>query len=102
VTTTNIDRLARYRPEAMPDVPEHLRDGLSLYIVHGYQPGHFLTAVLEYNLFEAMARGDRASLAGLHGLVSWIYNRAPFDCHGSPAKVTAWLKSGGLEEVAHG
>ena len=80
----------------MAAVPPHLRDGLARYIRHGTPPGHFLRAVLEHELFEAMARGDEESRAGLFGLVSYIYNHAPIGCHGSPTRVAAWIEAGGF------
>jgi hypothetical protein len=77
-------------------VPEHLRGGLERYINRGIQPGHFLTAVLENNLMEAMGRSDETSRDGLFGLCGWLYNEAPCGCHGSPEKVRKWIKSKGL------
>jgi len=87
----------KYLTERMVGVPEHLRDGLALYIMHGYQPGGFLTAVLENDLFQAVNRGDDDSQAGLVGLVGYLYNEAPARCHGSPDRVTAWMQQGGLD-----
>lgn len=53
--------------------------------------GQFLEAVLSNDLFDAMARGDPESREVLPGIVSFIYNRMPGNCHGSRAKVRAWL-----------
>lgn len=72
-------------------VPEHLRSGLVCYLLHHIPPGHFLTAVLENDLMEAMGRADELSLVGLFSLVSFLYNDAPSGAWGSPAKVRAWL-----------
>lgn len=73
------------------DVPEHLREGLVRYLVHRIQPGHFLTAVLENNLLQAVARGDDVSLAGLPNLMRFLVNAAPGDASGSPETVREWL-----------
>jgi len=74
-------------------VPEHLREGLRLYIERGIPTGDFLKCVLENDLFGALSRADLNSRVGLHGLCSWIYNYAPSACHGSPKKVKEWLKT---------
>ena len=76
---------------ATSDVPEHLRDGLALYLAEGYQPGHFLTAALENNLTQAVSHGDDSSLAGLPAIVRWLYNHAPSTAWGSPARVDTWI-----------
>jgi hypothetical protein len=71
-------------------VPERLHGGLVRYLVHGMQPGHFLTAVLENDLAEAMGRADESSRASLFALVSFLYNDAPSTAWGSPSKVASW------------
>lgn len=88
-----------YAPERMVDVPEHLRGGLSRYVMQGIRPGHFLTAVLEHELFDAMGRADENSRAGLFDLVSYIYNECPGGCHGSRERVNAWIGAGGLDGI---
>ena len=85
-----------FAPDQLVEVPEHLRGALSRYIVQGIPPGHFLTAVLEHELFQAFARADEESREGLAGLVSYLYNIAPMGCHGNPATVRAWCHLGGL------
>lgn len=74
-------------------VPEHLHGGLVRYLVQHIQPGHFLTAVLENDLREAMGRADDVSRAGLYSIVLFLYNDAPAPCWGSPEAVAAWLKA---------
>jgi hypothetical protein len=76
-------------------IPEHLIEGLSRYVTHGYRPGHFLSAVLENDLMEAMRRGDLDSRAGLFALCSVIDNDLPAACHGSVKRVAAWIETGG-------
>jgi hypothetical protein len=88
--------VTHFQPAAMTGVPEHLRRGLSTYILRGSPPGQFLTAVLEHELFEAMGRADEESRARLFDLVSYIYNEAPAGCHGSRERVQEWIEAGGL------
>ena len=73
------------------DVPVHLRSGILNYVVDHKPVGHFLTAVFENNLMEAMSRADEVSRAGLFNICQFIYNEAPSPCHGSCEKVAAWL-----------
>jgi hypothetical protein len=72
---------------------------LRAWVDHAEPIGGFLRAVLENNLKEACGRADSSNLANLPAFVSWLYNEAPSDCWGSPAKVAAWEKLGGLAGV---
>ena len=71
-------------------LPDDLREGMQRYIDDGYIPGHFLTAVLENDLSEAVGRADPLNLILLPAIVQWVYNEAPADCWGSRQKVLAW------------
>jgi hypothetical protein len=73
-------------------VPEHLKNGLRLYLQHGYIPGDFLQAVLRNDLKEAISRGDHYSIMGLRGLVVFLYNYVPTLCQGSKSAMVAWAK----------
>ena len=83
----------------MGDVPVHLQEGLRRYLDYGIPPGHFLTAVLSHDLFDAINRGDDESIAGLVPLVRWLANKAPARSHGSRAIVAAWCDAGGSAGV---
>jgi len=72
-------------------VPHHVIDGLSLYVLLGIQPGHFLTAVLENDLRESFARADEECRRGLFALVCFLYNGIPARAWGSPERVEQWL-----------
>jgi hypothetical protein len=71
-------------------LPEELRGGMERYIRHGVIPGHFLTAILENDLFDAVGHADAINGQRLPEIVRWVYNEAPSGCWGSPEKVTAW------------
>ena len=73
-------------------IPENIKYSLDLYVNHYIQPGHFLTAVLENNLFEAFARADLNSRAALFDICGYIYNDIPGSCWGSPERVKEWLE----------
>ena len=66
--------------------------GLIEYVEFHQQPGHFLTAVLSNNLFDACAHGDSIHVTCLSSLVDFIYNYVvPSNCYGTPERVHQWL-----------
>lgn len=79
-----------YLPEYAAKIPEAVLEGLVNYLYYGNQPGHFLTAVLTNDLFEAVGRGDDKSIAAIRELVQLIYNRVPSPSWGDKEKVKAW------------
>lgn len=87
----DINDEARAAQRALERVPEGLHGGLLRYLDHHIKPGHFLTAVLEGNLFEALGRADAASRAGLFDIGAYLYNFAPAPAWGSKLKVQLWL-----------
>jgi hypothetical protein len=72
-------------------IPGYMIDGLEDYINRHVPPGGFLRAVLENDLVEAVKRADNANMAALPAYARYLYNFAPRDAWGSPAKVKAWL-----------
>jgi hypothetical protein len=77
-------------------IPAHMRDGVQRYVMHGVEPGNFLTAILENDFMEAVGRADDDNRATLVGWAMFIYNHTPSSCHGSPARVASWLDEGGI------
>jgi hypothetical protein len=73
-------------------VPEHMREKLTSYIDDGVPVGHFLTAVLENDLLEAVGRADSGNMLNLPAYVSFLYNHAPSGCWGSKERVQDWLR----------
>lgn len=80
-------------------VPFNLREGIACYVTQGRPFGHFLTAVVENDLFRAMSRADDVSLAHLKDIVQFFYNQTPGACWGSPQAVSEWMARGGLTDV---
>ena len=66
--------------------------GLWLYITRGIEPGSFLMAVLENNLMEAFGRADEMNRGSMFEICQFVYNHLPAACHGSPEKVSRWMK----------
>lgn len=77
-------------------LPPHMVDGMARYLLKGIPPGSFLMAVLEDRVFMAVLRADVRTVAALKSYVEFLHYYSPSDCFGSPEKVTAWVKSGGL------
>jgi len=77
-------------------IPEHMRPGLVRYILTGVQPGRFLTAVLEGDLFEALRKADEENAERLRDYGIFLYNYAPAGCFGSAERRMEWTASGGL------
>ena len=71
-------------------LPFSLRDGMKRYLEHGIIPGHFLTAVLENNLFDAVMRADSTNLSLIPDIIKWIHWEIPAEACGSKAIVKAW------------
>ena len=91
-----VKRLEAKAPDYTKKIPAPVLYGLHQYIASGRGTGHFLEAVLEDRLFEAVAHADNSSLEGIRELVQYIYNRLPSGCYGSREKVDAWREAGGL------
>jgi hypothetical protein len=83
--------LARFRAGlAESKVPDHLREGLMLYVAQGILPGGFMQAVLANNLREAMRRGSYGGIVALPALVDFLTWHLPAEAWGSVAHVLAW------------
>jgi len=73
-------------------VPEHLREAVLSYVQEAHPVGDFLRAVISNDLFDAVARADEQSLAGLRCLCQWFYNYTPRSCYGSRDRYRTWLE----------
>ena len=74
-----------------PFLPDHMKNGMQMYLEHGIEPGSFLYAVLCNDLKGALSRADHINAAHLGNIVSYCYNEIPSDAWGSPEKVNRWL-----------
>ena len=78
-------------------IPAHMLNSVRLYVLRGVPPGGFLTAVLSNDLSGAAGKADDENFAALGSWARFLYNYVPSGCHGSTAKVDAWISKGGLE-----
>jgi hypothetical protein len=72
-------------------------DTVRLYIERGIPGGGFATALFENDLLGAFNKADLSNQRAMLAYAEFLYNEAPAESHGSPEKVSAWIKSGGLE-----
>lgn len=77
-------------------IPPTVAARLVRYIQSGEEPGSFLRAVLENNLRDAVGGADAVNSKLLFVYVHYLYNEAPSLCWGSPERVRAWIRAGGL------
>ena len=78
-------------------LPEHMQDGMRLYIERGVEPGSFITAVLCNDLMGALGKADDINRHRLFDYGLFLYNEVPSSCFGSREKVAAWVARGGLQ-----
>jgi hypothetical protein len=81
-------------------VPEHLQEGLEHHCLTGRPVGQFLTYAMSNDLLGAVSHGDERSMAGLKGVVQFLYNYAPPGSWGTKDKVNTWRAQGGLAGAA--
>jgi len=74
-----------------PKAPLHILEAIADYAANRTVHGHFVSAVLENDLSEAVFRADKDSLRGLADIVRYVHWEIPNNSHGSRQKVTAWL-----------
>lgn len=77
-------------------IPAHMHQAIRDYVLHGYQPGSFLTALLSNDFMEAVGRADEDNARCLKGWAQFFYNYVPSGCYCSPEAVAAWIAGGGL------
>lgn len=75
-------------------IPKNIYDGIKNHVENRIPAGHFVTAVLENNLSEALAYADPTSLAHLKTIAQFIFNDIPSTAWGSPEAVKKWLENG--------
>jgi hypothetical protein len=74
----------------LEELPEHLREGMRLYLQDGVTPGGWMCAVLDNDLSNAVQRCDDRALGTLRNLFEWLCMYAPASAWGAPDKRAAW------------
>ncbi len=74
-------------------IPQRILDGFERYR-HGVPTGSCMRAVLEGDLFKAMAHADDEVLLALPAIVTYVRCSMPAGSWGSPEVVSRWLARG--------
>lgn len=72
-------------------IPRYMWDGIIYYLTEGLAPGHFLTAVISNDLYEAVSRADNTNIHLLDRYITFFYNYTPTGCWGSPSNFDDWI-----------
>ena len=67
-----------------------LAETLENYLMRGYQPGGFATAVLAGDLFSAVCKADHWNKPAIAEIVTSVLNNCPSSAIGSYEAVEAW------------
>ena len=78
-----------------------LGDSMRRFIEDGIPGGGFVTALFENDLLGAFNKADLSNQRAMLAYAEFLYNQAPAESHGSPEKVSAWIKAGGLNGMKH-
>lgn len=62
------------------------------YVEHGLLPGSFVTAVLSNDLMGALGKADIDNRRDIFEICQYVWDTVPVAAHGSPQKVSQWLK----------
>lgn len=79
-------------------LPEHMMNGVFLYLVHHASPGSFMCSVLANDLMGAVQHAYHVNAAKLKEWAQFIYCELPTGCHGSPESVRNWISKREVEK----
>lgn len=83
-------RMEREHPNTWSNVHQDCRHAIFNYLVHGYNPGGFLTAVMTNDLYRAAATADIENSKRLTRVANFVTQALPSCCYGSHAAMEAW------------
>lgn len=74
------------------DVPRHTMDTLRHYLLQGWEPGGFVSAVLALDMARSVTAADVGNRQRLWHVSKWIMESAPAESWGSYAAVDRWCQ----------
>jgi hypothetical protein len=80
-------------------LPEHMRDGMRLYIEDGIRPGDFLYLILCNDFVHALGHADMINSARIVDYAKFLYLEAPRGSWGSREVVNTWIKAREIERA---
>ena len=89
---TVYSRSRMYKTFSKWDVPRDFADPMANYLVYGYSPGGFFTALLANDFFAAIQSSHPANtVVAFKCLVGWINDCMPLEAYSSYHRVSEWL-----------
>lgn len=76
-------------------IPSHMHQALKDYIEHGWQPGSFLTSMLQNDIYNAVWKADHINEGAISDWVKFLQWYIPTECFGNEEKVRDWIARGG-------
>lgn len=73
-------------------VPDHAQEAIENYLMLGFHPGGFMSAMFAGDLFRAAGCGDQANGPSMQGIAKWIMHSAPPGSWGSYELIEKWVK----------
>jgi hypothetical protein len=73
-------------------VPDHAQEAIENYLMLGFHPGGFMSAMFAGDLFRAAGCGDQANGPSMQGIAKWIMHSAPHGSWGSYELIEKWVK----------
>lgn len=71
-------------------VPDHTRDSLENYLLNGWEPGGFLSAMLAMDMQRALLNADTANRQVMWVIGEWITRNAPDGSWGNYEAIEMW------------
>jgi hypothetical protein len=71
---------------------EDFKGSMERYLLNGYEPGGFTTAMLAHDMERALYNADTHNRTVFYAIAMWIRDRVPPKAQGSYEAVTAWCQ----------
>lgn len=79
----------------MSKIPNHSQEALKNYFLYAYQPGGFLTGLLNNDsVVDVISRADNWNKQHIGDIIEWLFENAPNGSWGSRDRVQSWLDKG--------
>lgn len=72
------------------EVPEHTRESITNYLLYGFEPGGFVSAILAQDYERALYAADTANRQMFWAVAMWVREHAPAGSWGSYEAIEVW------------
>ena len=76
-------------------VPDHIQQTIEDYLINGFNPCGFVTAMFAGDMFAAASKADHANGPAMQGIANWIQHNAPPGSWGSYERIKCWINDTG-------